>query len=238
MRFRSFLKLSAAAGMLVSANTGLAADLPPPPPPPNVEVVPDTGSCVYVRIDGGGSFHQRPKVTKTVPVGGAGFVVGGNSATDETLANHAFVEGGIGCQVNENFRVEVTGGYRFKASLKDPFNSLDADLDTATVFANVYYDITNYNGFTPYVGGGVGIALHRLSNVTLPVDSSGGGSVQFAWNVTTGISYDITDSFKLDVAYRFVDLGTAKSGGPVPMYVADLYSHEVKVGLRYHFNGW
>ena len=175
---------------------------------------------------------------------GAG-TTGLNQAQNEKLADRGFIEGGIGCQLSDTFRVDVTGGYLFKASLHDPYpNSLSANLETYTGFVNMYYDITNYGGFTPYVGGGVGVAYHELTNLTFPAGARDGSNYDFAWHVTAGMSYDLSDSLKLDVAYRYMDLGEARSNsdlghvsGAGPIAVRDLHDHQIKVGLRYHF-GW
>ena len=221
---------------LFGAGTAGAADLSPPPPPPPVEVVNVQQSCIYARLDGGASFHKRPDVTKN---GGAPFAgSGSDSALDEKIAERGFIEGGIGCQVSDIMRVEVTGGYRFKSSLKDGYASLDADIETYTTFVNVFWDITNYNGFTPYVGLGVGGAYNKLSNITLPATASGGHRWNLAYNVSAGLSYDLSQNVKLDMAYRFVDLGSVLSNGATPIKVKDLKAHEFKVGMRYQFGAW
>lgn len=235
MKFRVGLLAGISFVGFLGVNAGYAADLTPPPPPPQyVEVVDTKPSCVYARADVGGAFHQRPTITKQGAVWGGG----GANATDEKVAHHAFVEAGVGCQVSPNMRVEVTGGYRFKASLTEAFGGLDADLETYTGFVNAFWDITNYNGFTPYLGGGVGVAYHRLKNVTLPAGSANGNRADLAYNLTAGLSYDVTTNLKLDVAYRYVDLGFARSKGATPITVDDLKAHEIKVGMRYQFGAW
>ncbi len=232
MKFRVGLLAGVCVIGFFGVNASNAADISPPPPPPQyVEVVDEQPSCFYARADVGGSFHQRPTITKQA---GGAFT----NATDERVANHAFVEAGAGCRVVENMRIEVTGGYRFKASLTEAFGGIDADLETYTGFLNAFWDITNYNGFTPYIGGGVGFAHHRLTGMTLPVGSTDGSRTAFAYNIGAGISYDITDNLMLDVAYRYVDLGYARSKGATPMTVDNLNSHEIKVGMRYHFGQW
>ncbi len=210
--------------------------LPPPPPPP-VEVVDQGSSCLYVRADVGGVFHERPDVSKSA-VGPGGAWGGGLNAVGETIEDTGFFEVGMGCQLLDTFRVEATGGVRLKQSLEDPFGSLDAELQTFTGFVNVFYDITNYGGWTPYIGGGIGVAYHRITNLVAPVDSSAGDEVDFAWNIQAGLSYDISPHAKLDFGYRLTDLGKAKSDGPIPMLVDDLMAHEFKVGMRFHFGTW
>lgn len=222
-------------GLCLNASSiASAADMPPPPPPPPayVEVVNKQPSCLYGRFDVGGTLHKRPTVTKAAAGGGT------VSATDEKIHDHAYIETGVGCQFTDNMRVEVVGGYRFKKSITDPFNSLDMKLTTYTGFVNAFWDITNYNGFTPYLGVGIGFAHHRLTNVVLPANSTAGNRTDLAYNVTAGVSYDLLTNLKLDAAYRYVDLGAARSKGTEPTTVDDIRSHEFKLGVRYYWSSW
>jgi opacity protein-like surface antigen len=231
MKFRSIIRALTAALAMATAVPAMAVDLLPPPEPVAV-------GCFYARLDGGGAFHNRPVVFRNLPDDydmERGFGSGTDEALNEKLDDTAFIEGGLGCQVNDLLRVDATGGYRFRSSLVDGHDTLQAELETVTVFANAYWDITNYGGFTPYVGGGAGAAFHRLSDVAAPLDAEDGDSTAFAWNATVGISYDITPELKIDVSYRYTDLGTAISGGSVPLEIENLTSNEVKVGLRYYF---
>ena len=55
------------------------------------------------------------------------------------------------------------------------------------------------------------------------------------------MSYDITQNIKIDLAYRYVDLGSASGkvsySSEVGSYdVEAIDAHEVKVGLRYQFS--
>lgn len=203
----------------------VAADLfvpPPPPPLPEKEV-----GCLYLRGDTGVRFHQRPKVSK---VHGTG--QGSDNAFGEKLKSNAFVEGGAGCQFTENLRGDVTVGYRFRSTLKDGFHSLDAKHSVLTGFANLYYDIADFDGIVPYVGGGVGVAHHWISDVKLPVNAGSGTHVSFAWNVQAGVAFAITETLMIDVGYRYTDLGKAKSGGENPFQATNMVSHDVRIGLR------
>ena len=240
---RHCLKFSISLAALVIAGPVFAADLIPPPPPPvddlpppppPVQVVDHGGSCIYLRADVGGSFHERPEVSKTAAGAGGGWG-GGLTAFGETIEDTAFFEAGVGCQLIDTLRFEFAGGFRLKQSVEDPFNSLDLDLQTYTGFVNVYYDITNYGGWTPYIGGGIGVAYHDITNVNFPAGSSSGDEVDFAWNVQAGVSYDISPAAKLDLGYRFIDLGKAISNGAPQTIVDNLIAHEFKIGIRYHF---
>ncbi len=199
--------------------------------------------CMYARVDGGVTMYERPTVIQ--PIGGlfsngaGGFTT---EALDEKLDSTGFFEGGIGCQVSDNMRIEITGGLRLKSSLADPFiDSLSANLSSQNVFVSTFWDITNYAGFTPYVGGGIGAARHEITGLTFPLGAADGAQYDFAYHATVGVSYDISTNLKLDLAYRYVDLGEMVSGvdyaaaDPGAISVDNIQGHEVKVGLRYHF---
>ena len=237
MTFRNCLKYTAGLIAIFAAGPVSAADMLPPPAP-EVEVADHaSSSCLYVRADVGGAFHERPSVTKEA-IGPGGGLGGGLSAIGETIEDTALFEVGVGCQLLETFRVEVVVGTRLKQSLSDSFNSLDASLHSSSAFLNFTYDITNYGGWTPYIGAGVGVGYHRIRDVVAPIDSSSGDEFDFAWNIHAGVSYDLTPQTKVDLGYRLADLGRAKSGGAIPMFVDDLVTHEFKIGIRHQFGAW
>lgn len=228
---------AALLGALTLLPTGaLAADLLPPPVPSSYGM-----NCLYARLNGGATFYNEIEVTQTINDvdAGAGFLPDFQSvALNEELSDTGFIEAGVGCQVNDLLRVEATAGYRFKSSLTDGFDSLSADFDSITVFANAYWDLTNYAGFTPYVGGGIGAAINTVSNVSQPLGAEDGTSTDFAWNITAGMSYDISTNWKVDFAWRYIDLGYAVSGGSQPFDTTGLGANEVMVSFRYNFWSW
>jgi opacity protein-like surface antigen len=60
-------------------------------------------------------------------------------------------------------------------------------------------------------------------------------SWKFAWALFAGASYDLTDNFKIDIGYRYLNsgkyTGLAGFSGAAPKSY-DLISHEVRVGVR------
>ncbi len=227
------IKLSCAAAVLalaVSGGTALAADLPPPPPPP-VEVVSSDDSCFYVSVGGSYVTHERPRVYKNT----AGF--GGQpNAEGERHGDTGSIDAGIGCRVADGLRLEFTGSYQFESDLTST-NGLNADYANFTGMFNAWWDIANIGGFTPYVGGGVGFAVHQIDS-TAPVGSTGDRTdTTLAWQVGAGVGIDVTDNLTVDIGYRFKDLGLAQSAGVSPFYIDDNFSHEFRIGLRYDFNG-
>lgn len=230
MRVRARLtSCCAATALLMGAGQAVAADLPPEPPilvpPPVVEVA--EPSCLYVRVDGGYAWHEEPEVTKN-----HGIAFG--EQDDETW----FVEAGVGCQVTPYFRADLTVGYRDDIQLETKFNDLDAQLESYTAMVNGYWDIVNVNGFTPYVGAGIGVAYNNLHDINLPVNQSSNGRADFAYQLMAGVSYDFSPNLTVDAGYRYIDLGKAKAKGPDPIKVTNLESHDFRIGLRYNFNDY
>jgi opacity protein-like surface antigen len=94
-----------------------------------------------------------------------------------------------------------------------------------TAFANVYADWHNNTRFTPYVGGGAGLAFitgkasfwssaESLWSTGATGFGGGPGDVewterrtQFAWHLDAGLAFDLTDDFAIDLGYRYLDVG-------------------------------
>ena len=221
MMFRNRLKYTVGLVALVAAGPVWAADVLPPPAP-SVEVADmSSGSCLYGRIDVGYAIHERPTITGAA----------GGADVDDT----GLVEVGLGCQLLDTFRIEAVVGSRLPYDLG---SGIDADMQTSTAFINFTYDITNYAGWTPYIGGGAGAAFNRITDVNIPAAASDGEDLSFAWNVHLGVSYDMSSHTKVDFGYRLTDLGGARSGGPAAFDVDDMMAHEFKIGMRYHFGSW
>lgn len=130
----------------------------------------------------------------------------------------------------------------------NPDDPLHTNIQTYTAMFNMYYDLGKFGRFVPYVGAGVGIAYHRMDEVYFTENTfltnriEGNNDITFAWSLMAGTAYQISDRAILDIGYRYSDLGQIKSGradnagfvNPA-VKVDDLTSHEIKVGLRYHF---
>lgn len=133
-----------------------------------------------------------------------------------------------------------------------PFNVDDTrQMSISTTFANVYYDLKTGTRFTPYIGGGVGLAFLHVKNTTadyFPPDTSVDQKniVNFAWNIGAGLDYALDGNWSLDLGYRYCDFGRATGNvakgnafffGGYWSYQAksDVSAHEVALGLRYNF---
>jgi len=189
---------------------------------------------------------------------------------------------GIGWRHSDHVRFDLTGEYRGKSSFTalDRYDTLgDTDLplfdgtpgpDWGTnqytgkkseflFLANAYYDIADWHGFTPYVGGGIGASYNSIhdfvdNNVLAGGQASAGEGHQLslAWALHAGASMQVTNNLTLDFGYSFISLGDAKTGllenvDPglactatggtcYPVTFRDLISHDFKLSARWSFD--
>ncbi len=224
----NFIKFSVfSTGLLASTLLANAADLIEPP---IVEVVPEvrtihTGGW-YLRGDIG---YTHGKVEDVRYYQGTPTLTGAFETHD--LGDSWALGGGIGYQVNDYFRVDLTLDHNFATDFTGSSASGvvcgavvavgtcsysdNAELGITTLLANGYIDLGNYSGFTPYVGAGIGGAIVHWSDLTNteyedanPANSvtsihGGNGEWRFAYALHAGVSYDLTSNMKLDAGYTF-----------------------------------
>ena len=192
---RSFGKLSLVAAAIM-ASTALAhgADMVPQIEQDYVpEVVPiaSVGGW-YIRGDIGYSTLKMDEVYFE-PLPGVGFQDFSRQGLDDTWS----LQGGIGYQVTDYFRVDATithyfetdfsgrssSGATFDCAFLSPDNgALDTDcsvsdashLEATVMLANAYVDLGTINGFTPYVGAGIGGAKVRWGRLDNDTTCAGG----------------------------------------------------------------
>jgi opacity protein-like surface antigen len=94
---------------------------------------------------------------------------------------------------------------------------LTSKVGSQTLFANVFYDFHNATLFTPFLGGGIGVAINKstttLNNIGTSVfDTFETTDTKFAWNIGAGVALPITEILLLELSYRYTDLGGAVWG--------------------------
>ncbi|MCJ2013461.1 outer membrane protein [Methylobacterium sp. J-076] len=245
-----------------------AADLLPPPPPPMPEPIDFAGGW-YLRGDVGASIYTAPKYRATeIP----GTVFFGEAQSGGLFAGvgvgyqfNSFLRGDVtgeyrtaslrlgsyndfGCGCNN----EVTGRN---------FNLTNGHYDAAVVLANGYFDLGTWYGITPFVGGGVGVAFnyfqgftdsgvtnfyspYRFNQPTSPGYFKSKSTESLAWALHAGLAYDVTPNFKVELAYRYLNLGHGQTGPLTCLDVSsdacttvlkakNIEAHDIKLGLRY-----
>jgi opacity protein-like surface antigen len=264
MRSVKFLIAAGAASLLSSA--ALAADMPSIMPAPQYYAPPpqDFGGW-YLRGDIGqtnskGKLHSNNY--DTLPAGaltqeGEGFTGGTSFGV------------GVGYEFNNWFRADITGEYRSRVAFSGtdfvtfPGNNNFTDVYSAGYtswvgLVNAYADLGTWWCLTPFVGFGVGAAhiqttgIQDSGSMFTPAGGAIGGAsyfangasvTNFAWAAHAGVAYKVTNNFTVELAYRYLDMGTAVHGfgssfdgsnaGPSSFQFRDLTSQDVRLGVRW-----
>jgi opacity protein-like surface antigen len=95
-----------------------------------------------------------------------------------------------------------TYGFRDTFSTSNAFASGSGSIRTFALMANVWYDLP-VEGFTPYIGGGIGYASNEVEH-GLVMNGTGG---DFAWQLGAGVNFPLTEKMSLGVGYRYMDAG-------------------------------
>jgi opacity protein-like surface antigen len=102
-----------------------------------------------------------------------------------------------------------------------------ANTSSIVGLVNVYADLGTWYGITPFVGGGVGVARNTLYGMTDQGQVSfnggatgpsggyfnNGSTTNFAWALMAGLDFNVTQNLKLELGYRYLNLGKFNSGG-------------------------
>lgn len=258
--FRSSAPLAGFA-IALSGAAAIAADYSPPPPPP-VYIQPpviEHVSSWYLRGDIGITNQELDNLTNIQDVNNSvrNFGIGFDSSGLFGL--------GIGYNFNDWLRLDLTGEYRSRANFHgtqvitaggNTFTDEYSGSKSEWLFlANAYVDLGTWHGITPFIGAGVGGVRIMIENFRDVCTVCAGGSVafgedtsqwNFAWALHAGLAYKVAKNFVVELAYRYVDLGDAKSGDLFtylgtnninnPMVFHDITSHDIKLGLRFNFD--
>ena len=261
--------IAAGTATLISS-AAFAADMGMPPPAPQYQppAAVAESSGWYLRGDVGVGVQTFNQFDLGPPSGvPATWAVNQTNIQDATIAGF-----GVGYELNNWLRFDVTGEYRTQAAFSaigsySPgtctvvgvtgtcFDTFNGGFSAAVFMANAYIDLGTWWCITPYFGGGVGGAYDRISGVNdigpLPPGTIGFGyapsnssSWNLAWNVQAGLTYNVTNSFKVDFSYRYLNMGSPQSGnifcqntgstGACNFFnLHDISSQDFRIGLRW-----
>jgi len=221
----------AAAVALIAGTPALAADLIVDVPVDQPVAVADTGW--YFSVFAGGLWD--------------GFVTAEDDsdgdADDVEISTDAgwLLGAAVGTHVFDSLRaeVEVYGARRDVNGASEGLASIDLDgtVTTAALLGNLWVDFDTGSGFTPYIGGGLGVGyIHAESPGLLPaVDPLDADGVGLAYQLGAGVQVDVADNIALDLGYRFKGISAEISGDGTEDVVANAGSHVVQVGLSFGF---
>jgi len=252
-------KTLALAGALAAAATmqAQAADLAypaPPPPPPPLQVV-DVGGW-YLRGDIGITNQQVRKLSNPLD---ATY----NSVTTvyKNFDSSSLFGVGVGYKFNSWLRADLTGEYRSRANFHGQQIAdggafgLNPDTYTGSKsewlgMVNGYLDLGTWYGITPFVGAGIGFSrntIHDFTDTSVTAQSVAFGKTRsknsFAWALHAGLSYQVTPNFAVELAYRYLNMGSGHTGDPIaadgtnlvynPTKFHNLTSNDIKLGVRW-----
>jgi outer membrane immunogenic protein len=195
-----------AAGIAISGGSAFAADLRMPMH--SEPAMSPALSGLYASVFAGAVFPQT--VT--------GQYFGSSNLDLQTQTGYA-IGAAVGTHVTPNLRAELEFSYVHHGVSDDDFMSTgfsnfrcsglggcaaDGSLSTLYMLGNAWYDIDMGNGFTPYVGGGVGAALVMPDLVLYgdPKDVWNQARLAPAGQLRVGVKWNIADNLALDVGYR------------------------------------
>ena len=216
---------------------------------------------LYLRGDVGGAFGTNTTFKNEA---GSGIpLLGSTTQTTSIGGTSVLFGGGIGYRFLPMFRADITVDY-IPNFIEHGHNSTltgvssSGRLNSLVAMANGYLD---FNGFwptalgpwDPYIDAGVGGSRNDLENthisgtigpVVLNGNLSGRTHESFAWGAGAGVAYALSPAWSIDVAYKYLDLGSAETGtfvsGPggsatVQGAKATIKAHTVSLGLRFAF---
>ena len=140
----------------------------------------------------------------------------------------------VGTSINQ-FRTEVEAFYNGKAKDRYEYtaNQYAANETKAYgFFINGYYDIGTFNGFTPYVGAGIGYSWLKDKITDVSFDRVyNTKDHDWGYNVGCGVAYNVQDNTAITLGYRYEDLGEIKEDWVKTTFKG----HKISLGLRYTF---
>jgi opacity protein-like surface antigen len=143
-------------------------------------------------------------------------------------------------------------------------NNYSGSKSETLLLVNAYADLGTWWGITPFIGVGIGSSYNMthsfrddgIVNIDPAIGAACGGQCasityaadkgkwNLAWAAHAGLAYRVTPAFAVELAYRYVDLGSAVTGLPNISYepgfagqntwtMKGLTSHDLKLGVRW-----
>ena len=152
---------------------------------------------------------------------------------------------GVSLRTEFEYLTRANFGYTSIPVLASPGTpiGLTSKTGSQTLFANVFYDFHNATLFTPFVGGGIGVAINKstttLNFIGSPVfDTFETIDTRLAWNIGAGVALPITEILLLELSYRYTDLGGAvwsTNTGAFELTTNSLRANEFLLAARLQF---
>jgi len=218
---KSLITAVALAALAAAAGQASAADYAPPAGPSYMP---------YISVFAGASFPNDINTTRT-----------GVDYSQHSDTSYVF-GGAVGIDWNSMIRTEIelshsqwNGNSFTNTGLAVAGN---ANTSSTYLLGNVWLDWKNDSAFTPYVGGGLGVAFVNFDQTVAGGPGYVGSDTVLAYQLGAGINFAVSDQMSLDVGYRYkatsnFGIQAGDAGGDYQN--GHLGSHNVQVGLTYKF---
>ena len=200
---------------------------------------------LYLSAGAGVSFLQEADNTNRTP----------RVDVESTYDTGWAVSGAVGYSFSFGLRVEGEVAYRrveldklkinedggLGATLGGPsLNGLTTPADgtesALSGMVNLWYDINTGTRFTPYVGGGIGVARISLDKLTVGgVEIADDHDHVFAYQLGAGVAYALTPKISLTADYRYFATRDAQLKDISGDFDSEFRNHSVMGGVRVGF---
>jgi opacity protein-like surface antigen len=189
----------------------------------------------YVGLSGGYTYMKDEDVSGS-----------GTSARSISLDNGFGAGGSIGYLPNFSspflnnlrFEGEVTYHRNSLDKVKTASSSVSADgkYDTIAYMANAFYDLPTGSAWSPYIGGGLGLASVHLSNNSTVANSETHDN-KFAYQGLIGIGYspETIPNTQWTLGYRYLATTDPKFSGASGDIKTEYSTHSLEAGAKFRF---
>lgn len=221
------------------------------------------------------SEHYSPKSAKawpTLDLSPANHSPRGGTSYESHTFQGASWSTGLGYNISAAVRADLTFTHNFEHKIlysyskdnffnyngADPVSNINNDAlrhKSWLIMLTLYYDFKNTSDYTPFVHAGMGYANtkniailgeHRLFNTTREEEGFVFAEKNLAWNIGTGLAYQISDYVSADLSYKLISLKSEtkiflpqkfETGQTAAInYVrTPTFSHSANLGLRFDF---
>ncbi len=138
---------------------------------------------------------------------------------------------------NQDVGVLISGAPLQGATVGTVVDDGRGSVESTFLTANLYYDFNQLGAFTPYVGGGIGVAQVKVDYSPSGVGIVDDEDTVLAYQLVAGGSFELNDRTALFAQYRY--RGTEEVETNVDLFPASLdienRASVVEVGLRFNF---
>ncbi len=103
--------------------------------------------------------------------------------------------------------------------------------------ANAFYDLPTESAWSPYIGGGIGLAYIHMETNSGVGNTSSNSSPQFAWQGMAGIGYSPSSvpNTQWTLGYRYLATNDPEFSGTGTNVITSYSTHNLELGAKFRF---